>query len=524
MSTPEQPVAQPSRADGEAPSRHELLESEARLRSILASTLDPVVTIDDRGIIQSASDSIERVLGWKPEEIIGRNVAILMPPPHSDRHDDYLAAYREGGATNILGRSREFDALHAEGHLVPIELAVSRADIPGRERPLFTGILRDISERQRIEQELARHREHLEKLVDERTAALEASHEQLRAADRLASIGTLVAGLGHDMNNILFPVRSRLDVLETLDLSMQARAHITALRSSVDYLQQLTDGLHLLALDPDDPDASSGVTELAAWWTQSEPLLMKVAPKLARFRADVPDDLPAVRVAPHRLTQAVLNLVINAAEYVPEGGEVHLWMRPAAGGEAVAIGVTDDGPGMTPEVRRHALEPFFTTKTRGLGTGLGLSLVHGVAKSGGGTVRIESEPGEGTTVILDLPTTLDAMLPRGAERPIAYVTVDDPRLASLLTTMLDDTPVEVRRERPDSTPAGRLWITEPAHGSIDDVTRFLAADADRQVVVCNTRDAAWEEAGAGRIETTDDFTRLRRALGTVLSGLKGPTS
>src|SRR5690606_17939593 len=123
-------------------------------RAVLASTLDPVVTIDAYGIIQAASNSIEKVLGWKPDELVGQNVKVLMPEPHRSAHDGYLARYRETGQTNILGRAREFLAQRKDGSTVPIELSVSRVDPPGKSRPLYTGIIRDISQRLEAERAL----------------------------------------------------------------------------------------------------------------------------------------------------------------------------------------------------------------------------------------------------------------------------------------------------------------------------------------------------------------------------------
>ena len=101
----------------------------------------------------------------------------------------------------------------------------------------------------RVEAELADHRVHLEEMVRQRTEQLQASNEQLRQADRLASIGTLAAGLGHDMNNVLLPIRARLDALDAAKLSAEVREQLQAVRRSVNYLQQLSDGLHLMALD-----------------------------------------------------------------------------------------------------------------------------------------------------------------------------------------------------------------------------------------------------------------------------------
>src|ERR1043166_4044168 len=106
----------------------------------LASALHPIITIDFRGIIQSASNSVERVFGWTPAELVGRNVSVLMPEPHHSAHDGYLAHYRDTGKTNILNRPRRFDAIRKDGTLFPMELSVSRAEATGQGPPLFVGI------------------------------------------------------------------------------------------------------------------------------------------------------------------------------------------------------------------------------------------------------------------------------------------------------------------------------------------------------------------------------------------------
>src|SRR5690606_20753278 len=113
-----------------------------------------IITIDAYGIIQSASDSVQRVFGWAPQELLGRNVTVLMPEPHRSAHDGYLANYRRTGQTNILGRTRELEAVRKNGERFPIELSVSRVDPPDGGLPLFIGIIRDTSERKRIEREL----------------------------------------------------------------------------------------------------------------------------------------------------------------------------------------------------------------------------------------------------------------------------------------------------------------------------------------------------------------------------------
>jgi PAS domain S-box-containing protein len=645
MPTPPDPSPQEKQLD------FDLREVVARYEAILASTLDPVITIDANGIIHAASDSVERVFGWTPRELVGRDIAVLMGEPHRSGHARYMAAYLRTGSSAILGRTREFEAVHRDGTKLHIELSVSRVDLPDEEAPLFTGIIRDVTERKRVERalqeserrfrefmervemaavmldaegavtfvndyllrltgwkrrevlgrnwfkmilppaegqreleeykaglragmirahheneimtrhgelriiswsntvlrdlsgtivaatglgtditeqrrgeaELRKHREHLEELVAERTGELEASHEQLRLADRLASIGTLAAGLGHDMNNVLLPIRFRLDALDAKNLPEEARTHFAEVRKSVEYLQQLADGLHLLSLDPEDAEASAEGTDLGAWWEQVGTLLARGLPKHVRLATSWPSNLPPLAVAPHRLTQAVLNLVVNAGEAVGADGKVRVWAEPFEDRRFVRLGVTDNGHGMTPQVKRRALDPFFTTKTRGLGTGLGLSLVQGVARSAGGTVRIDSAPGQGTTIVLTLPAhvTEKAAPPEG-QAPVlsAVVSVDDQRIASFVGTVLGASGFEVTYDGSGHLDESELWITDASPRAVELARNFMAG-AGRKVLVLGRAASEWRRLGATVVEDPMDFEDLRERIHEAASALIG---
>ncbi|MFN0009886.1 MAG: PAS domain S-box protein [Planctomycetota bacterium] len=127
---------------------------EGRMRALLAALLDPTVAVDDHGIIQAVSDSVERVFGYSPESLVGRNINVLMPEPHRSAHDDYLERYRRTGQTNILGRTREFEVLHKDGSTIVCDLSVARAEMPNGAGPLFIGSFRDVTERKRAEEAL----------------------------------------------------------------------------------------------------------------------------------------------------------------------------------------------------------------------------------------------------------------------------------------------------------------------------------------------------------------------------------
>lgn len=127
----------------------------ARLQALFQGMLDPVVTIDSRGKVLQAGDSVRDVFGYEPEELVGQNIRVLMPEPTRSEHDGYLENYRRTGATGILGRTREFGVLKKDGTSLVCELSVSRVDVPGDPEPLFVGSFRDITRRKRAEDGLA---------------------------------------------------------------------------------------------------------------------------------------------------------------------------------------------------------------------------------------------------------------------------------------------------------------------------------------------------------------------------------
>ncbi len=518
----------------------------AELEAVLASTLDPVVTIDSFGTIRSASNSVERVFGWTAMALVGRNVHVLMPEPHCSGHDQYLANYRSTLKTNILGRTREFEAVRKDGTRFPIELSVSRADVPGQSLPIFVGIVKDVSERKAAERELERHRRQLDAMVRERTRALEQSHEQLRMAERLAAIGTLAAGLGHDMNNVLLPMRTRMNALDAMVLPKAAAKHLVQMRKSCAYLQQLTDGLHMLALSPDEDDATDAVTDVREWWNTVGPLLTKAVPKGVRFESAVARGLPRVPVAPHKLTQAVLNLIVNAGEAIqsmrkrPRRAVVRLWAHSPGGGDGrktaavaareVHLGVGDNGPGMTPEVRAHAFDAFYTTKKRGLGTGLGLSLVRSVVVNAGGEIDIETSPGKGgkggTEIVLTFPIAPE---PEGSDSSrAATVHLRDRRAASMAKHILEAAGWLVTRTDdpipplPPAPGGSTIWVTEPSERALKAAKEYARGTRSAIVTVAKPRPLApWAKLGAIVVETPRDFDALRDAIGRAIAAVTG---
>lgn len=367
--------------------------------------------------------------------------------------------------------------LETNEHLT-LELAGQTAADPGKEHVwletwfpvrddggLVLGVavvIEDITDRKRMEEELTLHREQLQVLVEQRTAELEASRQRLQIAERMASLGTLSAGLGHDMGNLLVPVRVRLESLTRMELPEEARQDLLAIRSSAEYLQRLANGLRLLALDP-KRSQSQNATELHAWLAEAVTVLKNVLPRGMSLETELPEGECWVNISKAALMQVVFNLVQNAGDAMRAQATGVVCITAKRLAESVELRIRDTGPGMSEEVRRRCMEPFFTTKSRGISTGLGLALVFGLIQDAGGRVQLESEPGKGTEFILSLrpgrvvtPTSTDG-------RARAVVSLRDARQRAIVTTELRNLQYEVE-VTPGGAPDAAVVVTDSTEG------------------------------------------------------------
>lgn len=340
---------------------------------------------------------------------------------------------------------------------------------------------------------------------------LKESQARLRAADRLASIGTLTAGLGHDMNNVLFPLRCRLETLDVEKVPTHIAEVLRATRDTINYIQQLSDGLRLLAADPDHSDATSSATNVNQWWSQVSSLIRDALPRNIKLISEIEENLPPVAVASHRLTQAVLNLAVNAAEATEDDSPVEVWARQLPNGSHVEIGVTDHGVGMTSDVRTRALDPFFTTKTRALSTGLGLSLVHGVVKACGGSLDIKSTPGVGTTVVLRIPRQFRGQTEPSRPRQ-AVVSLSDSRTAGWVRSVLKIEGYNVLQASNGGIPDSDLWVTDASDRNLEIARRYVDRAPRPQVIVFGDATADWSQLGAMVVRSSGELANIKSAV------------
>jgi signal transduction histidine kinase len=330
--------------------------------------------------------------------------------------------------------------------------------------------------------------------LEERGRQLEQSQRQLRMAERMAAIGTLCAGLGHDMGNLLLPIMARLESMRRQELPADVDESLETIATCVSYLRRLSSGLRLLALDPEKeaPDENS---VLEAWWNETCPILRNAVPRGLKLEFDGAET-PPVRIAPHLLTQAIFNLVQNAGEALRgrEAGVIRVWAaaEPARAGH-VRIGVTDNGPGMPAEVAARCFDPFYTTKTRSISTGLGLALVNGIVQKAGGTLDVHSVEGEGTTFSF----TIGAAAQDGEERPVAVISLADQRVRGFAAGLLQVAGFDVQSSLPPLHQGPALLVTDPGPDMEAVAASFRGGNPRRRVLVHADRAARLPEGVVG---------------------------
>jgi PAS domain S-box-containing protein len=350
--------------------------------------------------------------------------------------------------------------------------------------------VRDIME---AREALQRSRAELEQLVEQRTAALlhaaeerRRAEEALRQAEKLAALGQLTGGVAHDFNNLLQVVTSGAALLKRPTLPETRKAEILdSMIQAGKTARELTGRLLTFArqqrLRPE-------VLDLGGRLASMSELLSQTLGSRIRIETEIEPGLWPVRVDPSQLEVAILNLAVNARDAMPDGGTLtfrahNIRMeatKERAVGEYACIVVQDTGAGIPQHIRTRVLEPFFTTKERGQGTGLGLSQVHGFVKQSGGDLQIQSEPGRGTAVHLHLPrAAADAeviLLPE-AKRPdvlqgmgkTVLVVEDNPDVAAFACTILEELGYVTRRAGTAVEALTVLAASDPIHAVFSDV-------------------------------------------------------
>jgi two-component system sensor kinase FixL len=363
----------------------EIDANEAHLRSILDTVPDAMITIDGDGLIASFSSAAEQMFGYTSEEVIGRNVAMLMPAAEARHHDGYLARYNPTTERRIIGTSRRVFGQRKDGSIFPHELNIGEAKGGGRR--IFTGFLRELTAREE---------------ADVRLRELQA---ELMHMSRVTAVGTLATALAHELNQpltaianymqtsaVLLPVRDG-PVLELVTEALE-EAGREALRAGA-IVQRLRDFVTRGELDRANVTPRELVTQACA--------LAALGENMPSIRCDIAieDETLMVIVDRIQIQQVILNLVRNACEAMPDFGEIVISAKQ--GDDMIRISVTDNGPGIERGKEEHMFEPFVSSKANGMG--LGLAICRTIIEAHGGHLWCDTPAGGGAAFHFTVPVS-----------------------------------------------------------------------------------------------------------------------
>jgi PAS domain S-box-containing protein len=350
---------------------------QARFRSLVNSSSDMITVIDSGGEIVYASPSVERSLVLPERGYEGTPLALLIHPDDRSRAIDFLVTV---ASDRTPAEPVEWRMRAADGTWMEVETtATGQLDDPDVQGIVLNS--RNVTERKRLE-------------------------SQLRQSQRLESVGQLAGGIAHDFNNFLSVIRGYARFLiDGMDADEPLRSDAVEIEKAAERASRLTSQLLVFSRHEVVPHRVVDVAEVLSGLTS---LLARTIGENIELRTDVERPLRRVEADPTQIEQVLVNLAVNARDAMTSGGELHIELgnvEYADGGHAVRLAVRDTGAGMPPDVVERAFEPFYSTKPKGEGTGLGLATVYGIVTRAGGSIAIHSSPGAGTTIEVLLPAT-----------------------------------------------------------------------------------------------------------------------
>jgi PAS domain S-box-containing protein len=404
-------------------------QAEERFRLLVETAPTGILICDGQGRITEGNAQLQRMFGYGREELIGQPVEMLIPEQHRGTHVGHRSSYISNPQARPMGLGIDIHGRRKDGTKFPVE--ISLAPLATREGVLISGTVVDISERKKLEQ-------------------------QIRVSQRLEAVGQLAAGIAHDFNNILTAISGNTKLaLADLPADHPVQQNLTEIEKASSRATKLVRQILTFSRQQ---ESKREVIKLAPVIEEVLKLLRATLPANIEIRTYFSPDVPVVSADSTQIHQILMNLATNAADAMQQGGVLDVRLETVVvngdlartcaelhEGPYVRLSIADAGCGMTQATVEHIFEPFFTTKPPGQGTGLGLSVVHGILKNHGGAVTVYSESGRGTVFHLYLPAATQATeesqarshtVFRGQGQRVLYVDDEEP-LVFLMKRMLE---------------------------------------------------------------------------------------
>jgi PAS domain S-box-containing protein len=374
---------------------------------LLESVPDAVVAVAREGAIVLVNREAERLFGYERDELLGEPVELLVPARFRNEHLAQRRRYFDDPTTRALGTGLEFHGLRSDGSEFPVDIAVS--PIGAGQGTTAIVVVRDLSEAKEFER---RRDEELARATRE---------ARIAQSSRLESLGQLAGGVAHDFNNLLGVILNYAEfVADELEEGTTAHTDVVEIRKAAERATELTRQLLIFSRRETVKPAPVDLNEVVR---DVDRLLRRTLGEHVELAVDLHQEVPPVLADPGKVEQVLVNLAVNARDAMPDGGRLvietseveldrdFLQEHPdISPGRYVRLTVADNGGGMEPEVAARAFEPFFSTKRKGEGTGLGLATVYGIVTGCGGEISLYTEPGAGTVFRVHFPAA-DSTIP-----------------------------------------------------------------------------------------------------------------
>ena len=338
---------------------------------VIDNATDALVTITEDHVIVGYNRRAEEMFGFSRQEALGQDLKLIVPPPFTDTHRSFVQRYLATREAHVLGRQRRLTARRQDGQEFPLSISFSVAEIHGHL--YFTAIMRDIS-------------------------AYQAMEDRMLQSERLAVVGNTVAHIAHEIKNPLLIIGGfARQLLKVPEFDDNARWKLSIMAEEVTHLEEMVVEMRdFVRLPPAHKSPGQIETVIAETLERFHDTFQEHHIQVRRV-AETP--LPPANFDPKQVRQVLFNLLKNALEAMPQGGEITVATRVRDG--KAEISVSDTGQGLAPEVMENIFRPYFTTKDKG--TGLGLAICQSIAQEHGGCIIADSAPGRGATFTMQLP-------------------------------------------------------------------------------------------------------------------------
>lgn len=390
------------------------MENATLLNSIIESAIDGIITIDNRGLVETLNPAALRLFGYEHHEVVGRNISVLMPEPDRSAHDSYLNRYDRTGEKRIIGKGREVLGLRKDGTTFPFRLAVS--EVQYERRKIYTGFIHDLSKEKEAEEQLRQYAAKLEELVDERTNSLKEIVQALREAKEEVSISLekekelgqlksrFVSMASHEFRTPLSSVQLSASLIqkyaEPFD-SQPIQKHVNKIKNAVGNLTTiLNDFLSLEKLEAGRVEVNLSTFDLVSLSEEVTEEMQMIAKQDQHIIYQHTGAQNMVQLDQNLLKNCMINLISNAIKY--SGENTFIEFNTEINEDGCKVIVKDNGIGIPEADQVYLFEPFFRAHNTGNipGTGLGLNIVRRYASLMKGSLQFKSIINQETTFIL----------------------------------------------------------------------------------------------------------------------------